>query len=177
MIMSPRLFAAAAVTIASVLAAACSDPDRAAAEAAVRAYNEALVLAYRTSDPAPVEPLVTRKELGKLIALIDLKTAAGLVLESTLEELEVTSVEKTDPEHMVVRTGERWRYFDRPRKPGAAPSQEFVARMTLEYTFVTDGVEWRMDQARTLENEYLEPPGYSHTEPDGRGTPEQGEES
>lgn len=154
----PIALALIAVTLAGA-AGAYADGGKSEALAAVRAYNEAVILAYRTSDPTPVKQLVGDKELRKLTALIDLKAASSLVLESTLEKLDVTAVERPTAGVMTVRTAEQWRYFDRPLKPGIAPGQEFVTRMTLEYSFAAVDGGWKMDHARTLTHEYVQPAG------------------
>lgn len=165
------------LVIATSWFSACLDARRKQAQEAVRSYNDALILAYRTSDPTPVRDVATDKELRKLTVLIDLKRAANLVLESKLEKLAVTSVEEPNPGVMIVGTEERWRYFDRPLKPGAPPGQEFVARMRLDYTFVAVDGGWRMDQAKTVEHEYIQPQGYRHDPPRRQEISMQGEQS
>ena len=127
----------------------------------MRAYDEAIVAAYRANDAAKLSGLVTARELRKVSAIIDVKRSAGVALESTLEELAVTGVERPGPDAMVVLSRERWRYFDRPVEPGRPPGQVFVMAAVLRYEFVRIDGEWKMDQARTLGSEYLEPKGWS----------------
>ncbi len=147
-----------AAALALALAAACGS-ERREAERTVRAYDDASVLAYRTRDFGPLQAVATRGEWGRVVVLVDLKTAARLVLESTLELLEVTDARRADPGTMAVRTRERWRYHDRPLDPGKAQGPELVAEMTLEYQLVRDGDRWKVDRVRTLSSEYLEPKG------------------
>jgi len=139
--------------------AACSS-DRSEAERAVRAYDEALVAAYRANDPALVAPRVTARELRKVTALIDLKRSNGIVLESTLESLEVESASRPAPDRLQVSTRERWRYFDRPLAPGSPTGQVFVAVMALDYQLVREGGAWKVDELRGRSTEYLEPKGW-----------------
>jgi len=144
---------------ALALAAACSS-DRSEAEGAVRAYDEALVAAYRANDPAPLARRATAREARKLAALIDLKKANGIVLESALEALEVESASRPAPDRLRVSTRERWRYFDRPLAPGSPPGQLFVAVMALDYVLVREGGDWKVDEVRGRSTEYLEPKGW-----------------
>ncbi len=150
---------ARAAALALALAAACGS-DRREAERAVRAYNDAAILAYRTGDLAPLREVATAGEANRVQVLVDLKAAARLVLESRLESLEVTGVERPDAGRMVVRTKERWRYHDRPLDPGRPQGIEFVADMALEYQLVRDGARWKVDRGRTLSSEYREPKGF-----------------
>lgn len=155
-----RLGALALLLIAVLMGCRRSDELREGAEA-VRAYNSALIDAYSTSDPSKMEPVATVKECRKIWALIDLKRAAGLVLENTLEETRVLAVTYPKPLEMVVETTERWRYCDRPLKPGAPAGQVFVAQMRMRYNFVKSSGGWKMDQGETLSCEYLEPIGFT----------------
>lgn len=154
----------------------CGDTLRNEGEHAVRAYCEALVIAYRTSDPNAVRPVTTEREWSKIFTLIDLKRAAGLVLESELESLSVTAVEQSNPGVLTVAATERWRYFDRPIELGRPPGTEFVVEMDLVYSFVDEGGMWKMDQATTRRHEYLEPEGYSPPEHRPHGTGSQPEQ-
>lgn len=165
---------AAALACLVALLAACSS-DRREAERAVRAYNQAAVLAYRTRDLSGLRDVATEKEWRKVLVLVDLKTANGLVLESQLESLEVTSVARPSADSLRVGSRERWRYHDRPLQPGKPAGAVFVAEMRLEYDFVHQGGKWKLDQARTLSNEYLEPRGYRPLRAHGSGAEERGE--
>ena len=135
--------------------------DKREAEALVRAYNEAAIVAYRTRAFEGLQQTATRKEWGRVVVLVDLKSANDLVLESELQALEIASVQKLSDDLMKVGTRERWRYWDRPLKPGAPAGTVFVADMTLSYDFVREDGRWKMSSARTLTNEYLEPAGFS----------------
>jgi len=161
--------AAAALLVGSV-AAGCGDTLHAEGERAVRSYCEALVIAYRTSDASAVRSVTTEREWSKLFTLIDLKRAAGLVLESELESLSVTAVEQASQGVLTVETTERWRYFDRPVELGRPPGTEFLVEMDLVYSFVDEDGAWKMDQATTRRHEYLEPEGYLPDEHQSHGT-------
>lgn len=167
--------AAAALVVGSV-AAGCGDALHAEGERAVRSYCEALVIAYRTSDAGAVRSKTTEREWSKLFTLIDLKRAAGLVLESELESLSVTAVEQSSPDVLTVAATERWRYFDRPVELGRPPGPEFVVEMDLVYSFVREGGAWKMDQATTRRHEYIEPQGYRPDEHPSHGTGSQPEQ-
>jgi hypothetical protein len=147
-----------ALVSALLLAAGCG-ADRREAERAVRAYNDAAILAYRTRDFGPLQEVATKGEWGRVVVLVDLKTASRLVLESELQSLEITGVTRPSPEAMVVRSRERWRYHDRPLDPGRPQGQQFVADMVLEYQFAREGGRWKLDRAKTISTEYLEPKG------------------
>ncbi len=164
----------AAIGLVAALCA-CSS-ERREAERAVRAYNKAAILAYRTRDFGPLREVAIEKEWGKVVVLVDLKTANGLVLESELESLEVIEASRPGPEALRATTRERWRYWDRPLRPGREPGPTFVADTRLEYEFVRERGMWKLASARTLANEYLEPkgwkPGASHG--DGGGAADGG---
>lgn len=168
--MRPGLAGVLEVAAIAAAVAGCN-ADRREAERAVRRYNDAAILAYRTRDFAPLREAATEKEWGKVVVLVDLKTAAGLVLESELEELEVTRAEKPSPDLLKVATRERWRYHDRPLRPGRPPGAVFVANMALEYDFVRQDGRWKLEAARTLSNEYLEPKGFRPAAPHGEAAP------
>lgn len=138
----------------------CGSGLKREAAGAVRAYNAALVEAYRHSDPKRLEPAATAEELRKVWALIDLKRGAGLVLECTLESMEVTSAATAADGALIVETRERWRYFDRALNPGTSPGTVFVADMRIRYRFLREGDAWKMDRGETLACEYLEPKGF-----------------
>ncbi len=157
----------AAIALAAALAGCGS--ERREAEQAVRAYNQASILAYRTRDFAPLREVATEKEWGRVVVLVDLKTANGLVLESELQSLEVTSAARPGPGMLKAATRERWRYWDRPLQPGKQPGPIFVADMTLDYDFVREQGRWKLASARTLASEYLEPRGWKTQAGHGRG--------
>lgn len=148
-----------AAAIAVVLLGACSS-DRRGPERAVRAYNEASILAYRTREFGPLRRVATAGEWGRVVVLVDLKSAGRLVLESELESFEVAGVERHDPGRAVVRTKERWRYRDRPLDPGKPRGPEFLVDMALEYQLVKEEGRWKVDRSRARSSDYLEPKGF-----------------
>lgn len=155
--MSPGRWSAA---LALLAASACST-DRREAERAVRAYDEAVIQAYRARDLSKLREVATEREWGKVQTLVDLKAAGRLVLESELESLAVTEVQGGSPDRMAARTRERWRYWDRPLDPGKPQGTVFVADMTLEYHLVRErGGPWKVDAVRALSNELVEPKGH-----------------
>jgi hypothetical protein len=154
---------AAALAAALALAGAGCEVQRQrwAAERAVRAYDEALAHAYRMSDASRLADVAGEKEAGRVQVLIDLKRASSLVLESRLETLEVQDVRPVGPDGLVVRTRERWRYHDRPTRPGLAPGPVFVAEMEMEWDLSRAGGKWRVEKGRTLSTTYLDPRGFA----------------
>ena len=156
-----RRLAAAWLLATGVAAAACGKARLGReAEAAVRAYDAAVVVAYRTNDPRGLERVAGPGEVRKLSALIDLKRAARLALESELEELELLGVESLGPDRMLARTRERWRYWDRPLRPGMAAGPIFVADMWLTWELGREEGAWKVLEGRTERSTYLEPKGF-----------------
>lgn len=176
MILRNRGWLAIVLVLAGSVTVGCGNDLHAEGQRAVRAYCEALVVAYRTSDASAVQPVTTEREWRKLFTLIDIKRAAGLVLESELESLTVTAVEQPGPGLMTVEATERWRYFDRPVELGTAPGTEFVVEMDLMYSFVDEDGAWKMDQATTRRHDYIEPEGYRPSEHQSHGTSSRSEQ-
>ncbi len=163
----------AATAIAALVACGQGARDRRAAEQAIRGYDDAAILAYRTRDVEPLKRFATQGEWGRVAVLVDLKTAGKLVLESELLSLAVDRVERTGPDGLAAETRERWRYHDRPLDPGAARPPTFVADMRMRYELVRSDGGWKVDRTRTLENTYVEPKGFTlepHQRP-GHGEP------
>jgi len=150
---------ALAVMLAGAATSGCGDNLRTEGERAVQAYCDAVIIAYRTSDASAVMPVTTEREWRKIFTLIDVKRTDGLVLESELESLTVTSVEQSNPGFLTVAATERWRYFDRPIELGRPPTPELLVEMELVYSFVDEDGVWKMDQATTRRHEYIEPEG------------------
>ena len=163
--------AARATAVALALAAAgCEGPrQRWAAERAVRAYDEALAHAYRMSDASRLKDVAGEKEVGRVQVLIDLKRSSALVLESRVESLAVTDVRAVGPDGLVVKTRERWRYHDRPTRPGQPPGPVFVVEMDMEWELVRVRGTWRVEKGRTLSSTYLEPKGFAPGRSQGHG--------
>jgi hypothetical protein len=156
--------------LVAALACAPGDRDRRAAEQAVRAYDEALVRAFRSGDREGMRETATEREATRVRVLVVVKSADRLVLESTLERLDVVSAAPAGTDGFTVRTAERWRYHDRPLDPGRTAGPVFVAEMKLEYEVAREAGRWRVARVRTLASEYLEPPGFtSGTNPRGSG--------
>jgi hypothetical protein len=148
--------------------AACSRGERELG-AAVRAYDDELVRAYRTGDTSGLARLARPKEARKVRVLVDLKSASRLVLESSLEAFEVVRVERgASPDAAAVETRERWRYTDRHLDPGAPPGPTIVSEMTMRYALVREGGGWKVQEVTTLESRRAEePPGAGRDAPGG----------
>jgi hypothetical protein len=142
----------------AVVLAACAG-ERSSIERCVRGYEDAIVVAFRTGDVAPLERVADAAEVRKVTALVDLKRAAGVVLEATLDDIAVESVESLGADSARAVTRERWTYFDRALKPGQSPGPRFVARMTMQYELGRKERVWRVLGVRTIDNEFIEPAG------------------
>jgi hypothetical protein len=127
----------------------------------VRAYDEALAEAYRMSDASRLSRVAGEGEVERVRVLIDLKRSSALVLESRIESLTVTDVRAVGPDGVVVRTRERWRYHDRPTRPGRPPGPVFVAEMEMEWELIRVRGAWKVEKGRTLSSTYLEPKGFA----------------
>lgn len=149
--------AALTVLLIALAATACRESWE---ERTIRSYNDAAIVAYRTGDMSGLETVATADEVRKVTALVDLKRAEKLVLESSLDRLEVLKSESVGPDGAVVETRERWTYQDRPLTPGAPPGTRFVSEMTMRYECTRVGGEWKIEKVRTLTNEFLEPKGF-----------------
>jgi hypothetical protein len=168
--------AQAALAAAVAVLGACSPggADRADAERTIKGYNEGAILAYRTRDLEPLKRFATEAEWGRVVVLVDLKTANRVVLESELLSLEIGRVERSGSDGLAAETRERWRYYDRPVEPGVPRGPTFVADMKLEYQLVrTQGSPWRVERVKQLENEFVEPKGF-RLHQDGHGAPPAG---
>jgi hypothetical protein len=163
---------ARAPALALALAAAACGTDRREAERAVRGYDDALAVAYRTRDASRLDEVATAREVGKVRALVELKTQARLVLESELQALDLGDVRPEAPDALAARTRERWRYWDRPLDPGRPQGDEIVAEMELEYRLVrAPGGRWKVDEVRALSMHHVEPRGRGRETARGAATP------
>jgi hypothetical protein len=143
-----------------LLAFAACDRSTSELSRLVRDYDEALILAFRTGDLASLRRNANEEEVNKVAALVDLKRAAGLVLEAEILSLDIESIEHIGPEGAVVHTTETWKYHDRAVAPGTAPGETFVSTMSMQYSMERHDGEWRVTQVRTVTNEFLEPKGF-----------------
>jgi hypothetical protein len=149
------------VGLAVVLAAAVSACSQPGGLETVRAYNEAVSLAYRTGDTSGLSDVAMPREVERVARRIALKKRDGLVLESSLEEIRELSTQRVSAGGLVVESQERWRYYDRPLLPGKSAGPTVVALTTLRYELQRAGDGWRVIKVRTLTNEYLQPAGYA----------------
>lgn len=155
------LLAALGPLVLAAAQACSSERPRREVERSVREYDDALILAYRTSDVAGLRDVAGEGEVRRIAALIDLKRSSRLVLESSIESFVVTDVTQPSPDGAIVRTKERWRYQDRSTQPGQPPGTLFVAAMEMEYEVRREGKRWKVMKGRTLRNDYLEPRGFA----------------
>ncbi len=130
----------------------CRNNSRSEAEAAVRAYDNALIEAYRTGDTLHLRDVAGRDEIRKIQVLIDLKSSNGIVLESTLDRLEVISATREADNRLIVEAREQWRYHDRPRSPGVQQGPVVSADTTMRYEFAREDGHWKMQKGTTLTN-------------------------
>lgn len=128
------LAAAAAVALAT---GGCAPSDR-ELEAAVRGYVARVIEAYRTSDPAPIEPVTGLEEGRRLTALIGVKRDMGIALDARLLELAVGRIERRGDEFLVSTT-ERWIYRDRRIGSGEQVGQESSDQYWMRYRLRRQG--------------------------------------
>lgn len=105
------------------------DPDAADAVSAVRAYNKALVSAYRQNDPAPLRDFATDREFNKVSHLIEDILSQSLIMEAELERMRIEKVERWGPDNVVVTTKENWRY----RRINVKTKEEAKPLTSIEY--------------------------------------------
>lgn len=130
------------------------------ATALIRDYNEASIVAFRTGELSKLEAVASEDEARKVVTLVDLKKSQNLVLESSLDALELVSTNMTGKDGAIVETRETWTYQDRPLRPGDAPGTRFVARMKMRYDCSRTNRVWKVSKVVTLSNEFLEPRGF-----------------
>lgn len=139
----------ARLALAALLALAACPGDHAELGRAVREYDDALVRAYSSSDPSGMPRVAASKEADRVRILVDIKSAAGLVLESRLESFEVTRARATG-DTATVETRERWRYHDRRLQPGAPPGPGIASLMSMRYSLVRERGRWKVAQVSTI---------------------------
>jgi hypothetical protein len=120
----------------------------------IRAYNDAVILAYRTGDTSRLVDVAGEREARIVSVLVTTKRGSGLVMEATLERLEVLSFQKTSPDSQLIQTSEQWRYYDRPLKPGSDPGQVIEASMKVQYECARSGTAWKVMKVKVLENTF-----------------------
>ncbi len=139
-------------TLLSLAAFACTrsdDPLR-----IVRNYNDAVILAHRTGDISKLGDVAGEREARVVGVLVNTKRGAGLVLEATLERIEVLRSQKSGPDSQIIETSEQWRYYDRPLKPGSSPGQVIEADMKVQYECERTDKIWKVVKVKVLENKF-----------------------
>lgn len=151
----PALLAALTLVAAG---AGCTRLGDGEAAKLVHEYLEKKIEAYKASDYRIVEPLVSDQEADKLLGLIGVKGDAGLTLDAKLLSFEVVGVERAGDE-VVVRTDERWYYFDRELGSGKRIGPDSNDRYWMKYHLARKDKRWIVDRI-----EFERPPEV------GRGT-------
>ncbi len=121
----------------------------------VRAYNDAVIMAHRTGDTSKLAAVAGEREARLVSVLVTTKRGAGLVLEATLEHIDLLNDRKTGPDSRLIETSEQWRYYDRPLKPGGNPGQIIEAAMKVQYECARTGNVWKVMKVKVLENKFL----------------------
>jgi hypothetical protein len=121
----------------------------------VQTYNNAVILAHRTGDISKLGDVAGEREARIVGVLVTTKRGAGLVLEATLERIEVLRVERSGSDSQIIETSEQWRYYDRPLKPGKSPGQIIEAAMKLQYECARTDNIWKVMKVNVLENKFL----------------------
>ncbi len=140
-------------TMVSLAAFACTRSDNPLR--IVRAYNDAVILAHRTGDISKLGDVAGEREARILGVLVTTKRGAGLVLEATLERIEIQRSQKSGPDSEIIETSEQWRYYDRPLKPGSSPGQIIETAMKVQYECERTGNLWKVIKVKVLENRFL----------------------
>ncbi len=113
----------------------------------VRAYDDKLVEAYRTSDEQLMEGLVGPEEGKKLLGLIGVKYDMGFTLDAQLLEFKPLGVRRQE-DWVEVRTEERWRYRDRKIGSGETVGGESRDHYFLTYVLKQEKGRWVVWQVR-----------------------------
>jgi hypothetical protein len=121
----------------ALLPLACRRASDEDAKALVTSYTERLAEAYRRSDEAIVDPLVTEEQGRKLLGLIGVKQDMGIVLDSRLLELKWEGVSR-EGDSVLVDTRERWAYRDVSRKTGAQVGSDSLDLYAIRYRVVRE---------------------------------------
>ncbi|HSM92492.1 MAG TPA: hypothetical protein VLT47_06345 [Anaeromyxobacteraceae bacterium] len=144
--------------VACLLALAACEGGAGDAARAVREYDDALIRAFRLTDPSKMTQVAAREEADRVRVLVDLKAASRLVLESTLERFEVrSSAVAPGGGRATVETAERWRYFDRALSPGQSPGPVILSEMRMRYDLVREAGRWKVAEVTTLANQVERP--------------------
>ena len=144
-----RLISMSLAFVAFLAACSSSGVD---ARKVIAAYNEAVIQAHRTGDISKLTEVADAREARAIAVTVDTKRSAGLVLEATLESLEIEAVKKGSEKDMTVETKERWRYFDRRLAPGASPGPVISADMKMRYICALQDGRWKVAQIETIAN-------------------------
>jgi hypothetical protein len=120
----------------------------------VRSYNDAIIMAHRTGDTTKLADVAGEREARLVGVLVTTKRGVGLVLEATLERLDVLSARRTGPDSRLIEATEHWRYYDRPLQPGRSPGQIIQAVMKVQYECERSGNAWKVMKVNVLEHTF-----------------------
>jgi len=137
-------------TVAGFACTRLDDPLR-----IVQTYNNAVILAHRTGDISKLGDVAGEREARIVGVLVTTKRGAGIVLEATLEHIEVLRTKKSGTDSQIIETSEQWRYYDRPLKPGNSPGQIIEAAMKVQYECARMDNTWKVMKVKVLENKFL----------------------
>lgn len=133
--------------VAALCACACAGPSEAELLRAVRAYDDALIEAYRTADATLLEPVAGPREAKKLLGLIGAKLDMGVTLDAELVSLEPAGVERTQ-DGATVHTREVWRYADRRAGSGAPVGEASQDHYLVAYLLARRDARWVVEEVR-----------------------------
>ena len=125
-----------AVLLGAALTPGCGSRGRLSDERAtqlVRAYNQRLIDAYRSSDPEALEGVAGPAECKKVLGLIGVKSDQGISLDAALVSFAVRAVGRPAPGTVVVDTDETWRYADRRIGSGDVVGEPSEDRYRMSY--------------------------------------------
>jgi hypothetical protein len=130
-----------ALALGALAAAGCDRFGPSEAEALVRRYNQRNIQAFRTGDARLTEETSGEAEGRKLVGLIGVRADLGLVLDSTLLELQVTEVRRAG-DRWEVETRERWHWQQRRADGGAAVGPDSTDAYWVRYRLAKEGDRW-----------------------------------
>jgi hypothetical protein len=120
------------------------DPSAAAAVAAVRDYNKALIAVYQANDLSPVKDLVVDREFNKLKHMIEGFQSENVKMEAVLKQLEIEQVERWGKDNVVVQTREKWEYRRVNTQNGAVVKPLTQIEYHMSYKWVFQDGRWRL---------------------------------
>ncbi|MDP1832604.1 MAG: hypothetical protein Q8K67_11140 [Geothrix sp.] len=132
-----------------LLGLACGRVPEREARALVERYNQVVSEAYRRCDLALIDSVVAADCVAgrNLTGLIGVRMDMGIVLDSRLEDLQITGVQRRKNE-LEVRTRERWSYLDRRLGTGEQVGEASVDHYEMLYLFKQVKGAWMVTETR-----------------------------